>query len=81
VFGNNRQLPFSSFCAGKTLWEFPLLAHGILYNGDNPGPDRVVFFIYSNDPITNPTMHGAYCGVMTHVGAPQGEFNLCPVED
>jgi hypothetical protein len=38
-------------------------------------------FLYTPTTHTDPTMHGAYCGVMTHVGAPQGEFTLCTVED
>ncbi|KAF7131349.1 hypothetical protein CNMCM5793_004463 [Aspergillus hiratsukae] len=80
-FGNNRRLPFAPECQGKTLYEFPLLHGDTIYGGGNPGADRVVFFIYTDNPDTNPTQDGSYCGVMTHDGAPAGEFALCPVED
>ncbi|KAF2680938.1 Ribonuclease/ribotoxin [Lentithecium fluviatile CBS 122367] len=81
IFGNNRKLPFSEACNGKTLYEFPLLHGDSIYGGGDPGADRVVFYIYTDNPDTNPTDDGAYCGVMTHDGAPVNEFALCPVED
>lgn len=81
VFGNNRKLKFSDACNGKTLYEFPLLHGDNIFGGGNAGLDRVVFYVYTKDPDTDPTDDGAYCGVMTHEGAPRGEFNLCSVED
>ena len=80
-FGNNRKLKFSDACNGKQLKEFPLLHGDSIFGGGDPGADRVVFYIYTDNPDTNPTEDGAYCGVMTHDGAPEGEFALCPVED
>lgn len=81
VFGNNRKLQFSDKCKGKKLYEFPLLHGDSIFGGGNPGADRVVFYIYTDNPDTKPTENGAYCGVMTHDGAPKGEFALCKVED
>ncbi|GIJ84577.1 hypothetical protein Asppvi_003424 [Aspergillus pseudoviridinutans] len=81
TFGNNRKLDFAKECKGKTLYEFPLLHGDSIYGGGDPGADRVVFFIHSSNPDTNPTQDGSYCGVMTHDGAPAGEFALCPVKD
>lgn len=81
TFGNNRRLQFSDACAGKTLYEFPLLHGDTIFGGGDPGADRVVFYLYTSDPDANPTEDGAYCGVMTHDGAPRGEFALCPSED
>ncbi|KAI6084070.1 Ribonuclease/ribotoxin [Hypoxylon rubiginosum] len=81
VFGNNRNLPFHEECKGKTLYEFPILHGDAIYGGGEPGADRVVFYIYTNNPDTNPTDDGAYCGVMTHDGAPRDRFALCPVRD
>jgi hypothetical protein len=81
TFGNNRKLKFSDKCNGKTLKEFPLLHGDKIFGGGDQGPDRVVFYIYTDNPDTDPTDDGAYCGVMTHDGAPAREFALCPVED
>jgi len=81
IFGNNKKLPFAENCKGKKLYEFPLLPGGNVFGGGDPGADRVVFFIHSDNPDTTPTDDGSYCGVMTHDGAPAGEFALCPVED
>ena len=81
IFGNNRKLAFSSACQGKTLYEFPILHGDSIYGGADSGADRVVFYIYTSNPDTNPTQNGAYCGVMTHDGAPRNEFALCPVGD
>ncbi|CAN9255420.1 unnamed protein product [Alternaria alternata] len=81
TFGNNRKLKFSDKCKGKTLKEFPILHGDKIFGGGNQGPDRVVFYIYTDNPDTDPTDDGAYCGVMTHDGAPEREFDLCPVED
>ncbi|KAK0614657.1 Ribonuclease/ribotoxin [Immersiella caudata] len=81
-FGNNRKLPFDPKCDGKKLYEFPILKSGKIFRGGEPGPDRVVFWIYTDNPDTNPTRDGMYCGVMTHDGAPEPNgFVLCPVID
>ena len=37
-----------------------------VFRGGNPGGDRVVFAIQSNNPDTDPTKDGTYCGLMTH---------------
>lgn len=63
------------------MYEFPLLHGDSIYGGGNPGADRVVFYLYTSDPDTNPSEDGAYCGVMTHDGAAKNEFALCPSED
>jgi len=80
-FGNNKKLKFDSKCDRKTLYEFPILKGGNIFGGGPPGPDRVVFYIYTDNPDTNPTKDGMYCGVMTHDGAENNDFLLCPVED
>lgn len=81
MFGNNRKLAFDPKCKGKKLYEFPILPGGDIYGGGDPKADRVVFFIYTDNPDTDPTDDGYYCGTMTHIGAEEGEFVLCPVED
>ncbi|KAK5658310.1 hypothetical protein OQA88_2286 [Cercophora sp. LCS_1] len=82
VFGNNKKLKFDSKCNGKKLYEFPILHGGNEFGGGDQGLDRVVFWIYTDNPDTNPTRDGMYCGVMTHDGAPDPrDFVLCPVED
>lgn len=81
IFGNNKKLKFDDKCKGKKLWEFPLLHGDKIYGGGDPGADRVVFYIHTDNPDTKPTKDGTYCGVMTHDGAPPREFNLCPVKD
>ncbi|KAI1762465.1 Ribonuclease/ribotoxin [Hypoxylon sp. FL1150] len=81
-FGNNRKLPFSKVCNGKKLYEFPLLHGGKVFGGGETGPDRVVFYIYTDNPDKSPTKNGGYCGVMTHDGAGEKNgFALCPVKD
>ncbi|KAJ5300144.1 hypothetical protein N7508_007436 [Penicillium antarcticum] len=81
VFGNNRKLKFSDACAGKKLYEFPILHGDSVYGGGDAGADRVVFYLYTSNPDTDPTENGAYCGVMTHDGAVRNEFALCPSKD
>jgi len=80
-FGNNKKLKFSDHCKGKTLYEFPLLHGDNIYKGGDPGADRVVFFVHVKDPFKDGTKAATYCGVMTHTGAPKGEFHICPQHD
>jgi hypothetical protein len=65
---------------GRTLWEFPIMNSGV-YTGGDSGLDRVVFAVRGDDPETNWALDGLYCGVMTHDGAPWGEFRMCDEED
>ncbi|CAJ2513730.1 Uu.00g018490.m01.CDS01 [Anthostomella pinea] len=50
-------------CAGRALFEFPILANGAQYTGGNPGAHRVVV-------AQSPTSQTAYdhCFLMTHQG-------------
>lgn len=45
---------------------------------DNPQTDRIVYKITSNDPVTGFPDNFAFCGVMTHIGAPDNDFVICP---
>ncbi|GAM88137.1 hypothetical protein ANO11243_061680 [Dothideomycetidae sp. 11243] len=77
IFGNNRKIKFDPACYDLVLYEFPILPGGNIYSGGDPKADRVVFALSGQDPANN----GRFCGIMTHDGAPEGEFNLCPIED
>ncbi|KAK5657400.1 hypothetical protein OQA88_2970 [Cercophora sp. LCS_1] len=74
-------LNFGSKCRNKDLWEFPIMHNREIYGGGPAGPDRVVFWIYTDNPDTKPTVNGMYCGVMTHDGMDNNRFQLCPVEE
>jgi hypothetical protein len=55
-----------SNCKGKDFWESPILPDAPAYRGGEPGPDRVIFAINTDNADTNPTDNGVYCGVVTH---------------
>lgn len=52
--------------------EFPILPTGVLFTaGNNPLQDRLVYKITANDPASGLPDNFAYCGLITHTGAPE----------
>ncbi|KAG9125326.1 hypothetical protein FRC07_008087 [Ceratobasidium sp. 392] len=69
VFNNRERLTFNEGCKSP-FFEFPLFTSKV-YTGGSPGPDRVVVGSVNGTDA-------AFCGVMTHTGAPQRNgFILC----
>ncbi|KAL8849055.1 MAG: hypothetical protein Q9221_005954 [Calogaya cf. arnoldii] len=53
---------------GLTLWEYPIVVGG-LYQGGNPGADRVIIADYNNARM--------YCVTVTHRGNDENIHSLC----
>ncbi|KAI4206477.1 MAG: hypothetical protein LQ349_009931, partial [Xanthoria aureola] len=54
---------------GLKLWEYPI-GNGGLYNGGNPGPDRVIIADYNGART--------YCVTITHRGNDENIHSICP---
>lgn len=80
---NNRENINFPDCAGvpAPYQEFPILADGRMFGAvgkDDPQTDRIVYKITSHSPVTGLPDNFAYCGVMTHIRAPDNGFVICP---
>ncbi|KAL8668379.1 MAG: hypothetical protein Q9168_006990 [Polycauliona sp. 1 TL-2023] len=54
---------------GLKLWEYPIVVGG-LYDGGDPGPDRVIISDYNGARL--------YCVTVTHRGNEENIHSLCP---
>ncbi|EUC58534.1 guanyl-specific ribonuclease F1 [Rhizoctonia solani AG-3 Rhs1AP] len=71
-FNNREGFQFLPDC-NAPFYEFPIFTSKV-YTGGSPGPDRVVIGSASGEDA-------AFCGVMTHTGAPgRNNFLQCEVE-
>ncbi|RMJ21844.1 hypothetical protein PHISP_07286, partial [Aspergillus sp. HF37] len=71
VFRNDENINLPD-CPGvpAPYQEFPILQGGLLFGGGDPGTDRVIYKITSTNPASGLPDNFAYCGLITHIGAP-----------